>query len=191
MIAIDNVMLSDEVIEEEFVCDLTRCKGGCCVDGDCGAPLTEEETHIIARIYPDIKPCLDATYIPEIEKQGTHTIDNEYGYVTPTVNGGICVYGYTDEAGTVKCGIEKAWREGLTDFRKPISCHLYPIRITVFPDYEAVNYEPRPQLCKPACKLGKKLKVPVYKFLKEPLIRKYGEEFYGVLEQIAEEHFKK
>ena len=191
MIAIDNVLLSDEVIEEEFVCDLTRCKGGCCVDGDCGAPLTEEEPHIIARIYPNIKPCLDAAYIPEIERQGTHTIDNEYGFVTPTVNGGICVYGYTDEMGIVKCGIEKAWKEGLTDFRKPISCHLYPIRITSHETYDAVNYEPRQQLCKPACKLGRKLKVPVYKFLKEPLIRKYGEEFYGVLEQIAEEHFKK
>ncbi|GAA4466731.1 DUF3109 family protein [Nemorincola caseinilytica] len=189
MIAIDNVLLSDEIIEEEFVCDLTKCKGGCCVDGDCGAPLTEEETHIIARIYPHIKPCLDEAYIPEIERQGTHTIDSEYGYVTPTVNGGICVYGYTDETGTVKCGIEKAWREGLTDFRKPISCHLYPIRITSHPGYEAVNYEPRPVLCKPACKLGRKLKVPVYKFLKEPLIRKYGEDFYNALDHIALKHF--
>ena len=187
MIAIDNVLLSDEVVEEHFVCDLNKCKGGCCVDGDCGAPLTKDETKIIKRIYPQIKSYLAPEYIAEIEKQGTHTTDKEHGYVTPTVNGGICVYGITDEMGVVKCGIEKAWKDGKTDFRKPISCHLFPIRITSNPDgYEAVNYEPRETLCKPACKLGKQLKVPVYVFLKDALIRKYGDEFYGTLEAVAE-----
>jgi len=189
MIAIDNVLLSDEIIQEQFVCDLDKCKGGCCVDGDCGAPLTKDETKIIARIYPQIKGSLSPEYIGEIERQGTHTTDPEYGYVTPTVNGGICVYGYTDDLGVVKCGIEKAWKEGKTDFRKPISCHLYPIRIISHPGYEAVNYEPRPTLCKPACKLGKKLKVPVYKFLKDALVRKYGEDFYGALDTIANKYF--
>lgn len=186
MIAIDNVLLSDEIIEENFVCDLIKCKGGCCVDGDCGAPLSEEETVILAEIYPTIKPWLSPEYIPEIEKQGTHTVDNQYGNVTPTVNGGICVYGYTDEVGIVKCGIEKAWKEGATTFRKPISCHLYPIRIIEHPGYEAVNYEPRETLCRPACQLGKRLKVPVYVFLKEPIIRKYGKEFYDTLDAVAE-----
>ena len=190
MIAIDNVLLSDEIIEEQFVCDLTKCKGGCCVDGDCGAPLSEEETKIIADIYPSIKSYFAPEYIAEIEKQGTHVIDNEYGYVTPTVNGGICVYGITDETGTVKCGIEKAWKEGKTDFRKPISCHLFPIRIISHPGYEAVNYEPRETLCKPACKLGRKLKVPVYKFLKDAIVRKYGEGFYEALETIADKYYK-
>lgn len=189
MIAIDGVLLSDEIIEEQFVCDLEKCKGGCCVDGDCGAPLTKEETKIIKQIYPQIKNYLVPEYIDEIERQGTHTTDSEYGYVTPTVNGGICVYGYTDELGIVKCGIEKAWKEGKIDFRKPISCHLYPIRIISHPGYEAVNYEPRETLCKPACKLGRKLKVPVYKFLQEALVRKYGEEFYGVLDAIALKYF--
>lgn len=191
MIAIGDVLLSDEVIEEQFVCDLQRCKGGCCVDGDAGAPLTKDETKTLKKIYPIIKSSLHPAYIPEIERQGTHTTDKEYGYVTPTVNGGICVYGYTDEAGIVKCGIEKAWKEGRTDFRKPISCHLYPIRIISHPGYEAVNYEPRETLCKPACKLGRKLKVPVYQFLKEPLIRKYGDDFYNVLDTIAQKYFKK
>jgi len=186
MIAIDNVLLSDEVVEEQFVCDLNKCKGGCCVDGDCGAPLTEEETKIIARIYPKIKSYLTPEYIPEIERQGTHTIDDQYGYVTPAVDGGICVYGITDELGIVKCGIEKAWKDGKIDFRKPISCHLFPIRITQYPGYEAVNYEPRPTLCKPACKQGKQLKVPVYVFLKDAITRKYGGEFYGALEAVAE-----
>lgn len=188
MIAIENVLLSDEVIEEQFVCDLNSCKGGCCVDGDCGAPLTEEETKIIAGIYPKVKPYIAAEYIAEIEKQGTHTMDDEFGYVTPTINGGICVYAYTDEIGIVKCGFEKAWKEGVIDFQKPISCHLYPIRITQMEGYEAVNYEPRKKLCKPACKLGKELKVPVYKFLKDSIVRKYGESFYATLDAVAKKY---
>ena len=185
MIAIDNVLLSDEVVEEQFVCDLNKCKGGCCVDGDCGAPLTKDETKILKKIYPKIKPYLSQQYIAEIDRQGTHTTDSEFGYVTPTVNGGICVYGYTDELGIVKCGIEKAWKDGAVDFQKPISCHLYPIRIKEADGFEMVNYEPRADLCKPACKLGQKLKVPVYIFLKDSLTRKYGEGFYKTLEAVA------
>lgn len=177
--------MSDEVVEEHFVCDLQKCKGGCCVDGDCGAPLTKEETKIIAKVYPKIKSYLSAEYIAEVERQGTHVMDDEFGYVTPTINGGICVYAYTNDAGIVKCAIEKAYNEGIVTFKKPISCHLYPIRIKELPGYEAVNYEPRPTLCRPACKLGNKLKVPVYQFLKEPLIRKYGEEFYKALDAVA------
>ena len=191
MIAIENVLVSDEVVEKHFVCDLNACKGGCCVDGDCGAPLTEEETHILADVYPKIKHFLPERYVQEIEAQGTHTMDDEYGYVTPTVNGGICAYGYIDELGIVKCAIEKAWKEGIVDFQKPISCHLYPIRITQSPGFEAVNYEPRKKLCKPGCKLGNQLKVPVYQFLKTPLIRKYGEEFYEALDAVAKEYFQK
>ena len=186
MIAIDNVLLSDDVIEAQFVCDLERCKGGCCVDGDCGAPLTEEEAKIIAEILPIVKPYLPQEYIAEIEKQGTHVIDEEHGLVTPTVNGGICVYAFTDALGVVKCGIEAAHRDGLIDFKKPISCHLFPIRIDTSAEYELVNYEPRKTLCRPACKLGKKLEVPVYQFLKEPIIRKYGEPFYEALHAVAE-----
>lgn len=191
MIAIDNVLLSDEIVEEQFVCDLNKCKGGCCVDGDCGAPLTKEETKILARIYPKVKPYISEEYIKEIDRQGTHTMDDEFGYVTPTINGGICAYGYTDELGIVKCGIEKAWKEGAVDFQKPISCHLYPIRIKESDSYELVNYEPRPSLCKPACKLGKQLKVPVYIFLKDSLIRKYGQGFYKTLEAVARKMQKK
>lgn len=185
MIAIDNVLLSDQVVEEQFVCDLNACKGGCCVDGDCGAPLTEEETKIIAKVYPTVKPYLLPEYVEEVKKQDTHTIDDEYGFVTPTVNGGICVYAYTDEVGIVKCAFEKAYNEGKINFKKPISCHLYPIRIKQMDGYEAVNYEPRKQMCKPACKLGKQLKVPVYKFLKDSITRKYGEEFYDTLDAVA------
>ncbi len=185
MIAIDHVLLSDEVVQEEFVCDLNACKGGCCVEGDCGAPLTEEEAVTIAEIYPKIKPYLKPEYVAEIERQGTHVYDDEYGAVTPTINGGICTYAYHDEEGIVKCAIEKAWRDGVVAFRKPISCHLFPIRITSEPGYDLVNYQPRKKLCKEACKLGRKLKVPVYKFLKESITRKYGEEFYEALDAVA------
>lgn len=185
MIAIDNVLLSDDVVEAQFVCDLERCKGGCCVDGDCGAPLTTEEAEIISQILPIVKEYLPAAYIAEIERQGTHVIDDEHGLVTPTIDGGICVYAFTDALGIVKCGIEAAHRDGKIDFKKPISCHLFPIRIDTSAEYELVNYEPRKTLCRPACKLGKKLQVPVYQFLKEPLIRKYGTEFYEALDAVA------
>lgn len=185
MIIIDDVQISEELVTEQFVCDLDKCKGGCCVDGDCGAPLTKEETTILADIYPQIKKYLSPEYIPEIEKQGISVWDDEFGFVTPAVNGGICVYGYTDELGIVKCGIERAWKAGATTFRKPISCHLYPARISEANGTEMINYEPRHSLCSPACTLGERLKVPVYVFLKDSLIRKYGDEFYEVLHEIA------
>ncbi len=185
MIAIDNILVSDEIVEAQFVCDLSKCKGGCCVDGDCGAPLTEEETKLVAENYPKVKHLLHIDYIKEIERTGTHTIDDEYGYVTPTLNGGVCVYAYTDFGGVVKCSFEKLYREGKIDFPKPISCHLYPIRVKKSKDFEALNYAPRKVLCAPACKLGQKLKVPVYQFLKGPLVRAYGEEFYDALDATA------
>lgn len=189
MIAIDNKLISDEVVEKQFVCNLDKCKGGCCVDGDTGAPITQEEANIIEDIYPEIKHLLTPQAIAHIEEDGTHAFDDEYGLVTPTLNGGICVYGYYDEKGIVKCAMEKVYNEGKIDFKKPISCHLFPIRITEYENFDAVNYEPRETLCKPACKLGKSLQVPVYQFLKEPLIRKYGVEFYEALDATAKAHF--
>jgi hypothetical protein len=185
MIAIGEVLVADEVLSAQFVCDLNACKGGCCVDGDCGAPLTQEETGILAEIYPAVKPYLGERSQEEIERQGTHTEDDEFGHVTPTIGGGVCVYAYRDEHGIVKCGIERAFLDGKISFQKPISCHLYPIRVTEQPGFTAVNYEPRKVLCRPACKLGKRLKVPVYQFLKQPIIRKWGEEFFETLEASA------
>lgn len=189
MIAIDNILVSDEVVEKQFVCNLDKCKGGCCVDGDTGAPITQEEADIIEDIYPLIRPLLSPQAVALIEDEGTHTFDDEHGLVTPTLNGGICTYGYYDELGIVKCAIEKVYNEGAIDFKKPISCHLFPIRVTEYDTFEALNYEPRETLCKPACKLGKSLKVPVYRFLKEPLIRKYGADFYDALDATAKAHF--
>lgn len=189
MIEIDNVLLSDEVVKAQFVCDLVKCKGGCCEDGDAGAPLTKDETQIMNEIYETVKPYLTQEGISEIEKKGRYYYDKEFGWVTPTIEGKICAYGYRDKQGVIKCGIEQAYRDGKVTWKKPISCHLYPIKTKKTKTYELVNYEPRESLCKPACTLGKKLKVPVYSFLKEALVRKYGEDFYRALDHIATEYY--
>lgn len=185
MIAIDQVLISDEIIEEQFICDLKKCKGACCVDGDSGAPISQEEASQIEDNYPRIKHLLTPRAIHLIEEEGTHTFDDEFGLVTPTLDGGICAYGHYDENGIVKCAIETAYNNGEIDFKKPISCHLFPIRIATSESKEMINYEPRKKLCSPACKLGKALKVPVYQFLKEPIIRKYGSSFFDALEATA------
>lgn len=192
MIAIDNILVSDDVIEERFVCDLNKCKGGCCEDGDSGAPLTNEELDIIKEGYERVLPYMTAAGKAEVSRQGLYRYDREFGWVTPTVDGGICAYGFRDEKGIIKCGFEQAYNDGKLHWKKPISCHLYPIKISVSKNtgYEMLNYEPRETLCAPACTLGKKLKVPVYQFLKEPLIRKFGTEFYEALCQIAIDYYE-
>lgn len=193
MIAIDNKLISDEVVEEQFVCDLAKCKGGCCEDGDAGAPLEDWEKKKLDAFYTTIQPYMTKEGIAEIQKQGKYVYDEEFGWVTPTINGGICAYGKKDASGTILCAVEQAYNDGKLDWKKPISCHLFPIKISkseLDPDMEYVNYEPREDLCSAACKLGKKLKVPVYQFLKDALIRKYGQEFYDTLSATAA-HMKK
>jgi len=188
MIAIDNKLISDEIIEEQFVCDLNKCKGGCCEDGDAGAPLEVAELDELINNYEIIKPYLTPKGIAAIEKQGKYTYDREFGWVTPTIKGEMCAYAYKDENKIIKCGIEQAFYDGKLEWKKPISCHLFPIRIQKSkedPDLEYVNYQPREDLCKAACNLGKKLKVPVYIFLKDSIIRKYGIEFYKALAATA------
>ena len=189
MIAIDNVLVSDAVVEAQFVCDLMKCKGGCCEDGDAGAPLEKDELQIINDIYETVKPYLTEAGIKWIEKHGRYQYDKDFGWVTPTIEGKMCVYGFRDKYGIIKCGIEQAFRDGKIDFKKPISCHLYPVIANKGKkgQFDRVNYEPRESLCNPACVQGKKLKVPVFQFLKEPLIRKYGEKFFAALEKMAEE----
>jgi hypothetical protein len=190
LIAIDNVLISNEIVEEQFVCDLNKCKGGCCVDGDAGAPLEKSELKRIEEVYEAVLPYLNQESVNELNRQGKYVYDKEFGWVTPTINSSVCVYGITDAAGIVKCGIEQAYNEGKVSWKKPISCHLFPIRIKQSRDGKTdfVNYEPREDICSAACKLGKKLKVPVYVFLKDALIRKYGEEFYQALEATAVHH---
>ena len=188
MIAIDNKLISDEVIEEQFVCDLSRCKGGCCEDGDAGAPLETAELDELINNYHIIEPYLTNEGKAVINKYGKYTYDTSFGWVTPTIKGEMCAYGYRDAKGILKCAIEQAYNDGKLNWKKPISCHLFPIRIKKSkqdPDLEYVNYEPREDLCAAACKLGKQLKVPVYIFLKESIIRKYGQDFYETLAATA------
>ena len=186
MIQIDDKLISEELFSEEFVCNLAKCKGICCVEGDAGAPLDEDETKILDEIYPKIKSYLRPEGIEAIEEQGTYTLDFEGDLVTPLVNNAECAYVIFDEKGYTKCAIEKAYEDGVIDWQKPISCHLYPIRITEYSNFSAINYHEW-DICSDACTLGKELGVKVYQFLKKPLIRKYGEEFYQTLSEAAEE----
>lgn len=190
MIAIENVLISDEVLESQFVCDLSKCKGGCCEDGDAGAPLTKEELDFVNGAYEIVKPYMTKEGLAVTEKAGRYEYDREFGWVTPTIGGKMCAYGIRDKKGVIMCAFEQAYNAGKIEWRKPISCHLYPIKIKKTKEYELLNYEPRETLCSPACALGKKLKVPTYVFLKDALIRKYGALFFEALEKVAKEFFE-
>lgn len=180
MIVINKTVISDDIIDNYFLCDLNKCKGGCCVEGDLGAPLEIDELPILEEVYDQIKPYLSKEGIKAIEEQGLFIFDEDGEYSTPTLNGKECAYAIYDEKGILKCGIEKAFTAGKSTFRKPISCHLYPIRVTKYDNYHALNYD-RWEICLPACELGRKTKLPLYKFLKEPLITKFGKAWYDKL----------
>ena len=185
MIVIEDKIVSEDLLEENFVCDLNACKGACCVEGDTGAPLEEKELKILETIYETVKPYLTAEGITVLEKEKYMWEEEDQKYKTPLIKNGPCAYVVYDN-GVAGCGIEKAYLDGKVDFQKPVSCHLYPIRISKYKDYDAVNYE-RWSICKAACKNGNKLSVPVYKFTKTALIRKYGEEFYKILDSYYEQ----
>lgn len=180
MIIIDEILVSDDILDFEFVCNLDACKGACCVEGDEGAILEKEELEILEKIYPEVEPYLTPEGKAAIEKQGLFITNKEGALKTPLINNGPCAYIYYDN-GIALCGIEKAYREGKISWQKPVSCHLYPIRIEKVSGHDALNYE-RWNICNPACKNGKKLNVPVFRFVKDALIRKYGSEFYDALE---------
>ncbi len=176
---IENAVISDDVADQFFVCELSKCKGACCVEGDIGAPLEVDELQILKDIWPQVRPYLTQKGIEVIEKEGVYVME-EGEAVTPTINHRECAYAVYDEKSVLKCGIEQAYLDKKIDFPKPISCHLYPIRITKYDEYDALNYD-RWNICSPACYNGKTLGVPVYQFLKAPLIRKYGEDWYRQL----------
>jgi hypothetical protein len=182
MIQIDDKIISQEIFDQQFVCDLNACKGACCVEGDSGAPLLKNEAQELEKFYPIIKKYLSSNGKKAIKKQGFSIIDADNDLTTPLVNNRECAYVYYN-AGITKCAIEKAYLEDGISFKKPISCHLYPIRITEYKEFDALNYESN-KICSPACKLGELLKVSVFRFLKEPLIRKYGKSFYTELEVV-------
>jgi hypothetical protein len=195
VIVVDKVLVSDNVVEKQFVCDLAKCKGGCCEDGDAGAPLDDDELDIILEAYEQVKPYLSEASNAEIERKGKYVYHKEFGWVTPTLGNDseICVYGIRGKDGIIKCAFEQAYYDGKLRWKKPISCHLFPVIIKNGKNgnYDKMNYEPREKLCNPACALGKKLQVPTYEFLKEAVVRKYGEEFYKALDSIAKKKHKK
>lgn len=190
MIVVDNILISDEIAEKKFVCDLAKCKGGCCEDGDAGAPLTDEELERILIYFEKIKPYMNEASLKVVEKKGKYEYHKEFGWVTPTNpdDKELCVYGFRDEKGMIKCAFEQAYYDGIIPWKKPISCHLFPIIEYKGKKggYPRLNYEAREKLCNPACALGKKLEVPVYEFLREPLERRFGKEFYKALAKAAE-----
>jgi hypothetical protein len=181
MIQVQNTLVHEDIVKENFVCNLNKCRGACCIEGDSGAPLEKSELAVLEEIYPLVKPFMTEKGIEAIERSGAWVKDFEGDYTTPCVDTNKeCAY-VTWENGITKCAIEKAYEEGLIGWKKPISCHLYPIRITNYPEFDVLHYD-RWNICSDACSFGKELKVSVYAFLKEPLIRKYGEEWYEELE---------
>ena len=188
MIIVQDKLVSDDLVEEQFICNLSACKGACCWEGDSGAPLEEAELPILDSIFEQVKPFLSPAGIQAIEEQGKYLWYEEAGeYGTPLVAQGPCAYMTLDGSGVAQCGIERAHRAGAIDFIKPISCHLYPARIEKNEEvgFEALNYH-RWDICSAACELGKKEQLPVYQFLKEALIRKYGPDFYEELDGAAQ-----
>jgi hypothetical protein len=186
LVEIQDKIVSTQIFERQFVCDLTACKGACCIEGDGGAPLTKDEVHIIEENLPQILPFMRPEGIAAVEAFGVAYEDEDFEPATTLVHGKECAFVYFDQSNTAKCAIEKAQREGKIDFIKPLSCHLYPIRTKQFNDYLALNYE-KWDICEPACACGEKLDVPVFRFLKEPLIRAFGPEFYNELELVSRE----
>jgi hypothetical protein len=190
MVVIGDILVSDEVVSEKFVCNLNACKGACCWEGDFGAPISEAEKQILDDIYLSIKPFLSAEGQEVLEKKGKYTYYkqvDEWG--TPLLNNAACAYLTYSELGIAQCGIEKAYLAGATYFIKPISCHLYPIRVkNEIAGYEWLNYE-KWNICSAACSLGKDLKIPVFQFVKEAIIRKYGAAFYEELDAYYQIHF--
>lgn len=185
MFQLNKTIVSEEILEKEFVCNLSACKGACCVDGDAGAPLELEETKILEEIYPKVKPFLRKEGIKAIEEQGKFVTGEDGEFETTLIEGKDCAYVIFDKD-TALCGIEQAYNQGLIDWKKPVSCHLYPVRVKEYSDFAAVNYH-KWHICSDACSLGKELEVPVYKFVKEALVRKFGQQWFDELEKVAKD----
>jgi len=183
MIQIGSTIISLDVIEKEFICDVAKCKGVCCIEGDSGAPVTDEEIAILEKELDKILPFLPPQNKQVLKNNGVFYVDQEGDKVTTLVNNAECAF-VLQEDGILSCAIERAWNKGLVTIPKPISCHLYPIRCRQYRDFEGINYDAW-HICKDAVCKGKEEKVKVYQFLKSSLIRKYGENWYQELEQVA------
>ena len=186
MLQVGDVLVSFDVLRECFCCDLSACHGACCVEGDAGAPVTLDEIALIEEALPEVWPDLTAQARAVIRRQGVAYADPEGELVTSIVDGRDCVFALHDDGGHCLCALEKAWRRGRTRFIKPISCHLYPIRVKDFGSCRALNYN-RWKVCAAAVALGQKQGLPLYRFLREPLIRRFGEAWYAELETAVRE----
>lgn len=190
LVEIEDKIISTELFSEQFVCDLNKCKGACCVKGNGGAPLTDKEVELISNGLDKIKPHMSRSGIKTVDKEGVFYLDHDEVPATKLIDKKECCFVYFDDSNTAKCSIETAYKAGDIDFNKPQSCHLYPIRTKDFNEFTALNYEVW-DICSPACSLGQSLKVPVYKFLKEPIIRVFGESFFKELSKVDKELKKK
>lgn len=186
LLEIQDKVVSIDLFEKKFVCDLTACKGACCIEGDAGAPLTFEEVSIMEDDLEKIKPFMRPEGIAAVEETGVFYMDWDNEPVSTLVNEKECAFVNFDDKGTALCAIEQAHKAGKTEFKKPISCHLYPIRVKKYNEFTALNYNEW-NICKSACACGDKLDVKVYKFLKEPIVRAFGEEFFTELETVDKE----
>lgn len=184
MFQIGKTIVSEELLQEEFSCNLSACKGACCVEGEAGAPLDENEIEVLQTIYSLVKPYLRKEGIDAIAEQGVYIRRENGDLETPLIAGKECAFVVFDDKGTALCGIENAFYDGKIDWKKPISCHLYPVRLQKYSTFTAVNYH-RWDICSEACSLGKALKIPVYKFTREALIRKFGQTWYDELEEVS------
>ncbi len=188
VIEIGKHLFSDQIFERKFLCDLENCKGGCCVEGDAGAPLSSEEAEIVEKYYSEVEDLLSTRAKKEVAEKGYHLIDDEFDIVTPTIDDGLCVYAYVDD-GIVKCAFEKRFYEGRIDFKKPVSCHLFPLRVQDSDaGYDISNFEYR-STCSSACTLGEKENLPVYRFLREAIERYFGEDVYQALDAAYHEYY--
>ncbi len=187
MIIIEDKIVSDALVEEYFACQLSACKGACCWEGELGAPLEEAELAVLDTIFEQVKPFLSPAGVAAIEQQGRYVQGQAPDeYATPLIDGGPCAYMVLGADGIAQCGIERAYQAGVTDFQKPISCHLYPVRIHRNKEqgFEALNYDEW-EICSAACQRGKAEQIPLYQFVRDALVRKYGQEFYDALEGAA------
>jgi hypothetical protein len=180
IIEIGNKLVSTDLLEKRFVCDLNACKGACCVEGDAGAPLKMSEISMLESVLDDVKPYMTDEGLKAVEKSGVFYMDADNDPVTTLMEGGACAFTSFDADGTAKCGIEQAYYDKKVKWKKPLSCELFPIRVKEYTKFTAVNYE-EIDICKPACACGDQLNVPVYRFLKTPIIRAFGEEFFNEL----------
>ena len=183
---IGNKIVSTDIFSEQFTCDLNKCKGACCVKGNGGAPLNEKEVDKIQNNIEKIKPYMSKSGIETVTREGVYYLDEEDTPATKLIDKKECCFVYFDEDEIAKCSIETAYKAGDINFNKPESCHLYPIRTKEFNEFTAINYETW-DICSPACSLGKSLKVPVYQFLKEPIIRVFGSSFFEELTKVDQE----